>query len=278
MKRSKIIVIILLSSVAFLGLKIHIDTIHRGKVPGSSIIYIPSGKYLKYATFGFPELGADLIYLWAIQYYSDYSIPDRFDYLDHIFSITAELDPRYVDPYHIGSLIAILEAKDLDLALKILERGFEKNPDQWLFPFLAGHYAQMYGNDFQRARSYYKQAMEIEGAPEFTERLYAHAAFKSSDYQTAWKDWLNIYENAPNERTKKIASNHLYNIKATIDKIELEKALNAYKEKFGHYPEDLFRLVQAGYIRNVPKDLDNNDYIYDPETGEITTKVIPWKR
>lgn len=278
MKKSKIIVIILLSSVAFLGLKIHIDTINRAKVPGSSIIYIPSGKYLKYATFGFPELAADLIYLWAIQYYSDYSIPDRFDYLDHIFSIIAELDPKYIDPYHIGSLIAVMEAKDLNLAIKVLEIGFEKNPDQWLFPFLAGHYAQMYGSDFQLARSYYKQAMEIEGAPEFTERLYANAAFKSSDYQTAWEDWLNIYENAPNERTKKIASNHLYNIKATIDKIELEKALNMYKEKFGHYPEDLSRLVQAGTIKNVPKDLDNNDYIYDPETGEVTTTVIPWKR
>ena len=278
MKKSKIFVIILLSLVSFMGIKIHIDTISRVKVPGSSIIYIPSGKYLKYATFGFPELAADLVYLWAIQYYSDYSIPDRFEYLDHIFSIIAELDPKYVDPYHVGSLIAVMEAHDLNLALKILERGFEKNPDQWLFPFLAGHYAQMYGNDFQVARAYYKQAMEIEGAPVFTERLYANAAFKSNDYQTAWKDWLNIYENAPDEETKKIASNHLYNIKATIDKIELEKAITMYKEKFGHYPEDLSRLVQAGYIKNVPKDLDNNDYKYDPETGEVTTEVIPWKR
>jgi len=278
MKKSKIFVIILLSLVSFMGLKIHIDTISRVKVPGSSIIYIPSGKYLKYATFGFPELAADLVYLWAIQYYSDYSIPDRFEYMDHIFSIIAELDPKYVDPYHVGSLIAVMEAHDLNLALKILERGFEKNPDQWLFPFLAGHYAQMYGNDFQVARAYYKQAMEIEGAPVFTERLYANAAFKSNDYQTAWEDWLNIYENAPDEETKKIASNHLYNIKATIDKIELEKAITKYKEKFGHFPEDLSRLVQAGYIKNVPKDLDNNDYVYDPETGEVTTEVIPWKR
>lgn len=278
MKKSKIILIILLSFISFMGLKIHIDTISRVKVPGSSIIYIPSGKYLKYATFGFPELAADLIYLWAIQYYSDYSIPDRFEYLDHIFSIIAELDPKYIDPYHVGSLIAVMEAKDLKLALKILERGFEKNPDQWLFPFLAGHYAQMYGNDFQLARSYYKQAMEIEGAPVFTERLYANAAFKSNDYKTAWEDWLNIYENAPDEDTKKIASNHLYNIKATIDKIELEKAITMYKEKFGHFPEDLTRLVQAGYIKNVPKDLDNKDYVYDPETGEVTTEIIPWKR
>lgn len=278
MKKSKVILIIVLSLVSFLGLKVYIDTINRTKVPGSSIIYIPSGKYLKYATFGFPELAADLIYLWAIQYYSDYSIPDRFDYLDHIFSITAELDPKYLDPYQIGAIIAIFEAKDLDIAFSILDRGFKKNPDQWLFPFLAGHYAQMLGNDFQLARSYYKKAMEIEGAPEFTERLYANAAFKSDDYQTAWEDWLDIYKNAPNERTRKIASNHLYNIKATVDKIALEEAVAKYKEKFGHNPETLTRLVEAGYIISVPKDLDDNDYVYDPETGEVTTAVIPWKR
>ena len=278
MKKGIIITILILSCAVFMGLKLYIDQIPREKIPGSSIIYIPSGKYLKYATFGFSELAADLIFLWAIQFYSDYNIPDRFEYLDHIFSITADLDPRYVDPYQIGAIIAIFEAKDLNAAFKILDRGFEKNPDQWLFPFLAGHYAQMLGKDFELARVYYKKAMEIEGAPEFTERLYANAAYKLSDYQTAWEDWLEIYNSAENERTKKIASNHLYNIKATVDKEALEKAINQYQERFGRNPEKLEDLIGTGFIKEVPKDLDDQDYVYDPEKGEVTTPVIPWKR
>jgi len=104
-------------------------------VPGSSIIYLPSGQYLKYATFGYSSLVADLIYLWAIQYYGSFDIPDRFNYLEHIFSIIAELDPKYVDPYEVGALIAVYEAHDANLAFKILDMGLEKILICGFFPF-----------------------------------------------------------------------------------------------------------------------------------------------
>ena len=83
--------LLLASAAGFSALKIATDRVVRSKLPGSSIIYVPSGKFLKYATFGYTALAADAIYLWAIQYYSTYEIPDRFERLDHIFSITAAL-------------------------------------------------------------------------------------------------------------------------------------------------------------------------------------------
>ena len=70
------------------------------------------------ATFGYSSLMADIIYIWAIQYYGNTAIPDKFDYFVHIFSIISELDPRYVDPYEVGALIAFYDAKDIALALK----------------------------------------------------------------------------------------------------------------------------------------------------------------
>src|SRR5512143_945176 len=132
---------LLVSAAAFMGLKLKTDAIARKKVPGSSIIYLPSGKFLKFATFGYSSLAADLVYLWSIQYYSTPTIDDRFNYLDHIFAIISELDPKYTDPYEIGALIAVQEAHNTEAAFKILDLGFAKNPDQWLFPFDAGHIA-----------------------------------------------------------------------------------------------------------------------------------------
>ena len=108
-----IVLVLFLSCACIVSLKREVDRIPRKKIPGASIIYIPSGKYLKYATFGYSSLVADLVYLWAIQYYTTYTIVDRFQNLEHIFSIIAELDPRYTDPYEIGALIAVNEAKDL---------------------------------------------------------------------------------------------------------------------------------------------------------------------
>ncbi len=272
-----LIIVLILSSLIFMALKVRCDQISRGRVPGSAIIYIPSGKYLRFATFGYASLLADLIYLWAIQYYSNYAIPDRFDYLEHIFSIISELDPRYVDPYELGALIAVYEGNNLELGLKILDMGLEKNPDQWFFPFMAGHLAQLKKN-YEKARLYYKKAMDIPGAPDIVKRLYAFSAFKTLDFETAWRTWLEIYQSAEDERIRKIANNHLYQVKAAIDKQVIEKAISLFKEKYGRNPYSLEQLARLGFLKEIPKDLDGQDYLYDPRTGEVKTAQIWWKR
>jgi hypothetical protein len=278
MKKATILLILLVSLALFSGLKLKTDGISRYQVPGSSIIYIPSGQALKYATFGYHSLMADLVYLWAIQYFSDQTIWERFDYLDHIFGIIAELDPQYLDPYEIGALIAIYDVKDFDLAVKILDRGMAKNPAQWILPLQAGHFAQMFAKNFEVAQKYYKIVMEIEGAPEIAQRLYANAAFRISDYKTAWQNWLEVYESATDPRVIKIASNHLYRTKAAMDFETLKEAIALYKNRHGRAPDELQELVSDGLIADVPKDLDGEDYLYDPETEDIKTRISPWKR
>ena len=273
-----LVVFLLVTAAAFAALKIRTDRVARKELPGSSIIYIPSGKLLKYATFGYRALAADAIYLWAIQYYSTPTIDDRFDHLDHIFAIINELDPRYQDPYEVGALIAVQEARDTRAAFAILDRGAANNPDQWVYPFNAGHVAMMTLKDFPLAEKYFEQCMKIPGAPDFVERLRANATFKKGDLQTSWETWLEIYKKAPDERTKKIASNHLYNVKATIDAAALEDAAAKYRERFGRLPADFETLARTGFLEEVPKDLDGKDYIYDPATGKVKTGVSPWKR
>jgi tetratricopeptide (TPR) repeat protein len=247
-------------------------------VPGASIIYIPSGKFLRYATFGYRALAADLIYLWAIQYYSTPTIDDRFHYLDHIFAIIGDLDPTYTDPYETGALIATAEAGDTGLAFKILDNGAAKNPGQWLFPFEAGHIAMMNLKNYDLAKDYFKKCMDLPGAPEFTGRLYANALYKKGDIETSWETWLAIYKTAPDERTKKIASNHLYQVKSAMDTDRLKEAVRMFKARYGRFPGDLGDLVRTRILNGLPKDLDGQDYVYDPKTGNVKAATTPWKR
>jgi len=277
-KNVALALVLLLLALSFAGLKLRIEAIPRPTVPGSSIIYIPSGKYLKMASFGYASLLADVIYIWAIQYYGNDAIQDRFTYFTHIFSIISELDPRYVDPYEVGALIAIYDKRDTRLALTILDMGLAKNSDMWIFPLEAGHYAQMYIKDYELARAYYKKTMDIAGAPDIAKRLYAAASFKTSDLKTAWETWLDVYKTADDEQIKKIASNHLYEVKAAVDAAALKSALEQYRERFRRNAADLEELVRAGLIAALPKDFDDKDYLYDPATGEIKTQVSPWKR
>jgi tetratricopeptide (TPR) repeat protein len=277
MKRIFPVVLLLAALGASMGLKLGNDAMPRKRIPGSSIIYIPSGAYLKPATFGFPALAADVIFLWAIQYYGNPEIPDKFAYFTHIFSIISELDPRYLDPYEVGALIAMYDGNDMALAYKILDMGAAKNPDMWIFPFEAGQYALM-RKDFDTAKTYFQKTMDMPGAPELTKRLYASAAFKTMDYQTAWETWKSVYETATDEQVKKIASNHLYQVKAAVDIAALKNAVFEFRTRRGRNPEDLEALVRAGLLRAVPRDFDDKDYTYDPQSGAVATAVSPWKR
>ena len=98
------------------------------------------------------------------------------------------------------------------------------------------------------------------------------------DYKRALQTWLEIYETTKDERTKKIASNHLYNIKATIDIEKINEAIEKFKERYDRNPMELSQLVRAGFLDYLPKDLDGEEYIYDSRTGEVKPPTIPWKR
>ncbi len=272
------VLILVLALAASAALKLENDKLARHKIPGSSIIFIPSGKYLKPMTFGLSSLAADLIYAWSIQYYGDPLIPDKGRHLTHIFSIIADLDPHWVDPYEVGALIALYDERDVPLALKILDLGAEKNPGQWIFPLEAGHYAQLYAKDLELARGYFKKAMDIPGAPAIAKRLYANAAFKTMDYQTAWETWREVYETAADAQIRKIASNHLYQVKAAADAAAVKNAVFDYRARYGRHPLNVEALVRTGFLRQVPVDFDGKDYVYDPRAGTITTRVNPWKR
>ena len=270
--------VLVLLALSFMGLKVRIEQIPRSNVPGSSIIYLPSGKYLKMTTFGYSSLAADLIYIWAIQYYGNTAIDDRFTHLTHVFSIISELDPGYVDPYVVGALIAVEDTRDFALALKILDLGLAKNPGQWIFPLEAGHYAQLYMKDYDLAKEYYRKTMEIPGSPDIAKRLYAATAFKANDLTTAWETWLEVYRTATDPQVRKIASNHLYQVKAAMDAQVIKDSLARFRQTYGRNPALLEDLVRSGMIARLPKDFDEKDYLYDPRTGEIKTQVVPWKR
>ena len=106
---------------------------------GRALLYLPNGRHLRTMSLGHAPLAADLLYLWAIQYYSDYQRADRFRFVEHVFgTVIADLDPRYVDPYWLGAMILTAEAGDLEGGLRVLDKGFERNPDAWVLAYLAG--------------------------------------------------------------------------------------------------------------------------------------------
>lgn len=245
------------------------------------LLYLPSGRYLKVASLGFAPLIADLVYLWSIQYYGSYHPSVRYDLVEKVYvGIIGELDPRYRDAYTLASLILVAEARDPERALRVLDAGIERNPDDWLLPFEAGFIAFNSLGDHERAAGYYARAMDLPGAPPFTRRLHAEMYNRMGDKHTSYARWLEVYETTEDESVRQIAWSHVHDLKIEIDLALLRGRVREYRERRGGWPGALGTLVREALLDVVPLDPEGLPYLYDPGTGEVRSqsKFRLWRR
>ncbi len=183
----------------------------------STFVSLPSGKSLKILSFGYTNLAADLLFIWSIQFYSTYYLTNRFDFLERVYDTITDITPHYKEPYIIGSLIMALEARDIPMALRLLDKGARHNPGEWIFDEEAGYYSYKYLKDYARAERYYGDAAAKPGAPAYVKRMKAHLLYMNDDPRDAYRMFLDIYNNAHDRLEKDSAFNHLYQIKAEND-------------------------------------------------------------
>ena len=241
--------------------------------PGSKeLLYLPNGKYLKVASLGQASVVADVVYLWAIQYYSNYDRADRYTYVEHVFGkVIPELDPHFIDPYWLGALILTTEAQDLEAGLRILELGFEKNPREWIFLFLAGWECD-HVKDYDRAATYFDRASRVPGAPAPLVRLVAGMRTRGGNLREAIAKWEEVLADPRgDEASQAIARRQLRTLRVRADVQDLEGAIAAYRERSGEPPRRLEDLVRAGLLKSLPLDPDGKPYRYDATSGAVTS-------
>ncbi len=240
---------------------------------------LPAGQTIRLLSFGFANLAADLLYIWSIQFYSTYTIANRFEYIERVFEVISDITPSYREPYVVGAMMMVYDAEDVEMALRLLEKGSRANPDAWIYDYEAGYYSFKFLRDYQRAAFYYDRAAARENVPPLIRRLAAHMIYMHDDLQAAWALWTEILETATDELEMNSARNHLYQIKAEKDLPRIQSALDTFREKHRRPPHSLAELVEKGFIEKLPQDFFGHDYIYDPDEGRIDPKrVFRWKR
>ena len=89
------IVVLLLAGAVLCAVKL--EGIPREDPLGRNLLYLPSPEMLKILSLGNPELVADILYIWSIQYYSGFRPQERFLYLETVYDLITELDPLFFD-------------------------------------------------------------------------------------------------------------------------------------------------------------------------------------
>jgi len=237
----------------------------------AELLYLPSGGTLRVASLGQESVLADLLYLWAIQYYSDYTETHRHEYVEKVFTdAITELDPRYRDAYWLGALIMSVEAKDLDAALRLLDKGIAMNPGEWRLPYLAGWECYFQGR-YDQAAAYFEKAISVPGAPRSIRRASAGMFSKKGDVGEALARWSEL-ANDPgmDDETRAIAARRWSELIVERDLGAARAAIAVWRAQHaGIPPHSLEGLVRAGLLKAVPVAPGGGSYRYDALTGEV---------
>ncbi len=265
----KIVIGAVLTFLLFVG--INVWTYKKVPYPPSrpyAVLYFPKGENMALLTGNFRQFLADVLYLWAIQYYGHYEIKERYDYIYKIFDIITDLDPYYSDAYRLAMLICAFELRDIQkCVMHYSEKGYRYLPDSWEIQMDAAFYCWKITQDFECVLESIDRARRSKTAPPFLHRWYAKTLALKGNLEESLQMWQELYE-AGDDFTKRIAQMYVHDLLIVQTARNLERCVAKYHEKFGTYPASLEDTKEIG-CRVPLKDSEGRPFRYNPATGDV---------
>lgn len=227
---------------------------------------VESGPLLKKLSLGYEALLADLYWTRAVQFYgAKLSTSDRdFALLVPMLDVATTLDPNLIVAYHFGAFFLSERqagAGRPDLAVTLVKKGVDANPDSWQLASDLGFLYYLRLNDYEKASAAYLQASKIPGAPQIFKLLAARVASKGGALETSRMIWAEVYDSSQDPKVKEYALDQLKQLKVQQDESQLNQLAQDYFARFGSYPKSMMDLVSTGMITGTPVDPEGFPYI-----------------
>lgn len=241
---------------------------------------LPRGEVLKPMLLGYHHLGADLIWLRAIQVLGDKVVRDQdYQWLYHALDVVTTLDPQYAYAYDVGGTVLAELAGRVDLSNRLLEKGLEPNPTSWRLPFLLGFNHFFLLGEHLKAAEYMARASRVPGGsaegpppyyvPRLASRLYAQG--KSPDVAIEFLEAMLRQTTEPLIREQ--LQRRIRRVGLERDLQQLEGAVQRYEQVKKRAPSSLGELVASGLLAKIPEEPYGGQYLLDPTTGEVSSST-----
>ena len=198
-------------------------------------LYFPSGAFLVESSLGFRAAFADYLWFRFIQYFGSYAKGQHdLRYFDVLLDSITRLDPRFIEAYHFGSLVAWSEEGDFDKAVDILKRGIVHNPDTAELPFQVAFIYYVFYREYALASFWFETASKCSDATDREARFAAFARYKAGDERVSLELWRDLAKNSSSREMRELAERM---IKKLERKLEIRRL---YGDDFiGPIPEEI---------------------------------------
>jgi hypothetical protein len=231
-------------------------------------VLLRSGKLVKVMSLEYAPLLADIYWTRVVQYYGNKRVRGQtnLDLLWPLLDITTTLDPNLLIAYRFGAMFLSQAAPSgagrPDLAVQLIERGIQANPEYWRLYEDLGFVYYFDLKDFQKASAAFLEGSKKPNAQLWMKVMAARVAAEGESFETSMFLWKDIYDSTVDPSVKKNALQHLQLLKAKEDCKQIDALANEYARRFGKHPARMNDLVQAGLIRGIPGDPLGYAYVF----------------
>jgi len=230
-------------------------------------VLVRSPKLMKLATLEYGTLAADIYWTRAVQYYGGKRLGQdtNLESLWPLLDVATTLDPNLLPAYRFGAtFLSEPEPRGAgrpDLAVQLLERGLQANPDYWRLYQDLGNIYYLEQKDYAKAGQAYLEGSRKPGAAPWMKIMAARFLEKGESRETAAMLWTELFESSTDPAIKENARINLELLHADEDIEHINEIAQQFAGKIGHPPKSVREMIQAGLIGGEPADPAGHAYV-----------------
>ena len=230
-------------------------------------LLLRSGSMAKRLSLEYAPLMGAIYWTRAVQYYGEkHRLRERgLDLLWPLLDIATTLDPNLLVAYRFGSMFLSdappRGAGRPDLAVKLLERGIQANPNDWQLYQDLGNVYYFDAKDYAKAAAAFEEGSKNPNSMIWMKVLAAKIAGQGQSLDTSYFLWQQVYDTTTDELIRKNAASHLRLLKVDLDLRALNQRLDEYEKQTGKRAKRMSELVEAGLLKKLPTDVDGFPYV-----------------
>jgi tetratricopeptide (TPR) repeat protein len=248
-----------------------IDAQFDGMHQEADDLVLRSGKLLKVMSLEYAPLMADLYWTRVVQYYGDKAVrhDPHFELLWPLLDVTTTLDPNLLVAYRFGSMFLSENAPQgagrPDLAIQLIQRGIQANPEYWRFYEDLGFIYYFELHDYDKAAAAFLEGSKNPNAKTWMKVLAAKVSEQGDSSETSAFLWNDIYTTTTDPQMKENAATHLQLLKSDEDCKAIDAVSDDFQKKNSRRPSSIEELVSAGMLKGVPADPAGQSYVLDAD-------------